>query len=205
MTVRPPRSVVESDASDMRFSSLNRTIHYWISIVFILPLFVISVTGALLQLKKHLAWVQPTEYAATPGTPTLSLRELVAVAGSAYPAIAEWDDAVRIEIRPKRNLAKVVAADDTEVQIDLGTGRVMQVAHRRSDWLESLHDGSWFGDAVKFGWFLPTAILLVVSVLTGGILFLLPYVRRRGRESRDRARAVEATARRAASKLSGVA
>lgn len=171
----------------MRFSSVNRKIHYWISIVVILPLLLVSITGALLQLKKHIAWVQPAEQASTPGEPVLTLLELVDVAGAAYPAIATWDDAVRIEIRPQRNLAKVVAGDDTEVQVDLGTGRVMQVAPRRSDWLETLHDGSWFGDAVKFGWFLPTAILLMLSTITGLVLFALPYVRRAGRSARHRA------------------
>lgn len=168
----------------MRFSSLNRKIHYWISIVLFLPLLVISVTGALLQLKKHIAWVQPTEQRAASGEPDLSLTGLVELAGRSHPGLTRWSDAARIEIRPQRNLAKVVGEDGVEVQIDLGRGVVLQVAERRSDWLESLHDGSWFGALVKFGWFLPTAILLLLSTLTGLVLFLLPYVRRGMRERR---------------------
>lgn len=169
----------------MRFSSLNRTIHYWISIVVIAPLMLVSLTGILLHVKKHLAWVQPTEHAATPGRPTMGMAELVDIAAAAHPGVGAWDEVARIEIRPRRNLAKVVGADDVEVQVDLGSGAVLQVAQRRSDWLESLHDGSFFGDVVKYGWFLPTAVLLLLSTLTGLVLFLLPYWRKAARRRRE--------------------
>lgn len=169
----------------MRFSALNRKIHYWLSIVLLLPLLVISVTGALLQLKKHIAWVQPTELRAGEGAPDLSLVGLVELAGTAHPPLSQWSDATRIEICPQRNLAKVVGEDGVEVQIDLGRGVVMQTAPRRSDWLEALHDGSWFGDWVKYGWFLPVAVLLLISTLTGLVLFALPYVRRVQRSRRE--------------------
>ena len=45
-----------------------------------------------------------------------------------------------------------------------------------SDWLESIHDGSIFGDGVKLGVFFPTAIGLVLLWLGGIWMFVWPYI-----------------------------
>ena len=76
-----------------------------------------------------------------------------------------------------------------EVQVDTGTGKVLQTAYRRSDTIEMLHDGSWFHDRVKLYVFLPVAFVLLGLWITGVYLFVLPYgVRwRRRRERRERA------------------
>ena len=51
--------------------------------------------------------------------------------------------------------------------------------YRRSDIIESIHDGSFFTDYVKFGWFLPTAVLLIVMSISGIYMFLLPLFMKR--------------------------
>ena len=53
--------------------------------------------------------------------------------------------------------------------------------YRRSDIIESVHDGSLFTDYVKFGWFLPTGILLIVLSISGIYMFLLPLMIRKKR------------------------
>jgi hypothetical protein len=96
--------------------------------------------------------------------------------------IRDWADIPRLEVRPARELIKVVSANGTEVQIDAATGRVLQVARRRSDLIESLHDGSWFHPAAKRWVFLPAGIGLLGLAVTGVYLFLLPIAaKRRGR------------------------
>ena len=58
------------------------------------------------------------------------------------------------------------------------------MAYRRSDLIESLHDGSFFGgDFAKLGVFLPTALVLCVLWGTGIYLFFLPYMVRRRRRA----------------------
>ena len=72
-------------------------------------------------------------------------------------------------------MLKVRCRNRWEIQIDTKTGDVLQVAYRRSDLIESLHDGSFFHDRVKLWVFLPSALALGVLWLTGIHLFLLPY------------------------------
>jgi membrane protein YdbS with pleckstrin-like domain len=61
------------------------------------------------------------------------------------------------------------------MQVDLQTGESLHVAYRRSDLIESLHDGSWFHDRAKMWIFLPAAVIVLILWLTGMYLFVLPY------------------------------
>ena len=45
------------------------------------------------------------------------------------------------------------------------------MAYRRSDFIESIHDGTYFHDMAKLGVFLPSAIILLVLWITGMYLF----------------------------------
>ncbi len=58
--------------------------------------------------------------------------------------------------------------------MDLATGDVLHSAYRRSDLIESLHDGSWFHDAAKLYVFLPVAVVVFGLWATGIYLFFLP-------------------------------
>ena len=71
---------------------------------------------------------------------------------------------------------KVRSNNRWEIQIDTHSGEVTQVAYRRSDLIEQIHDGSWFHDKVKLWIFLPSGIILFVLWITGFYMFLLPYI-----------------------------
>ena len=43
----------------------------------------------------------------------------------------------------------------------------------------SIHDGSFFSEIVKYGWFLPSGILLLALSLTGIYMFFIPILRKR--------------------------
>ncbi len=64
---------------------------------------------------------------------------------------------------------------------------LLQVAQRRSDLIESIHDGSWFHDLVKHWLFLPAAVVLLLLWLTGMFMFFHPIVVRRRRRRREAA------------------
>lgn len=160
----------------MRFNRLNRKTHYWLGAIVAVPLLIVISTGLLLQLKKHWRWVQPAEQRGTGTIPRLEFESILASVRQ-EPAFREigWDDINRLDIRPGRGVAKVLLDNGWEVQVDLGTGQVLQSAYRRSDWIEALHDGSFFGgDWAKLGIFLPSAVGLLVLLLTGLWLFYLP-------------------------------
>jgi len=160
-----------------------RKVHYWLSVFVMTPALVIFVTGILLQVKKHSDWIQPPLQKGSGDVPTLSFEQILESAQSVPElGVKGWSDIKRLDVRPGKGVTKIRGASDLEVQIDNSTGEVLQVAERRSDWIESLHDGSYFSNPVKYGIFLTTAVLLVVMLLTGVYLFFLPLVRKRGKK-----------------------
>jgi len=164
-----------------------RKSHRWGAIVIALPFLVVIVSGLLLQLKKDWAWVQPPSARGRGAAPTVTLEAILDAARSAPESgVQGWDDVDRLDVQPGRGIVKVQAHSRWEVQIDLQTAAVLQVAYRRSDIIEALHDGSWFHDRVKLWVFLPTACVVFGLWLTGVYLFFLPYA---VRWSRRRARA----------------
>jgi uncharacterized iron-regulated membrane protein len=173
------------------FNVLNRKIHYWASATVAIPLIVIIVTGLLLQAKKHSTWVQPPERRGTGKVPALSLHDVLerlkTVPGM---NVTSWDDVNRLDVRPGRGLVKAWLMNGYEVQLDLGTGHVLQTAYRRSDLIEASHDGSFFGgDWTKLGLFLPAGITLLLLWLGGLWMFWVPFAAK-WKRSAARARSV---------------
>lgn len=163
----------------MRAEVFWRKVHCWVSIVAALPLLVVAVTGILLQMKKDFAWVQPTEQAGSGAEPAVSFEQIFAACAAQPEAgVHSWTDIRRLDFRPNKGLIKVTVGDDREIQIDAATGRVLQVARRRSDLIEALHDGGWFGKAVKRWVFLPAGVGLAILCGTGVYLFALPRWKR---------------------------
>ena len=169
----------------MRAQKLFRRVHYWGAALAGIPVIVILSTGILLQLKKNMTWVQPTEERGSSGTPGVSFDQLLAIAQSIPAAqVRTWDDIPRIEGRPQKGLIKLVSANNHEIQIDLVTGAVLHAGHRRSDVIESIHDGSFFASFTKLGVFLPAGIVLFVLWCTGLYLFVLPFWSKRKQRAR---------------------
>jgi uncharacterized iron-regulated membrane protein len=170
----------------VKFNLLNRKIHYWLSIGVALPVLIVICSGLLLQVKKQSAWIQPTEQKGKSKTANLSLPQILEIAKTVPEAeIKTWDDISRLDVRPSRGILKVSAKNHWEIQIDTETGAILQTAYRRSDIIESIHDGSFFHDYVKLWIFLPSGIILLILWITGMYLFILPiWVKRRRRESK---------------------
>lgn len=165
---------------------LFRRVHYWASLPVALPLLVIIATGLVLQFKKSLPWVQPPERRGQATAPALSMPEILDISRTVPAAsIRTWEDVYRLELRPNRGLVKVVAANRTEIQMCAATGAVLQVAHRRSDLIEALHDGSWFHPLVKSWLFIPSGVVLLGLLLTGVYLFFVPILAKRRRARRN--------------------
>lgn len=165
----------------MRTIVLNRKLHYWLSFALAIPLLVIIASGILLQLKKDWDWVQPPEKRGGCKVPAISFDQMLqALRAQPSLAVEGWQDINRIDVRPSRCMAKVRLQDDWEVQVDLETGLILQTAYRRSDWIESIHDGSFFaGDWTKLGLFLPAGIVLLFLWLSGLWMFYQPFAARR--------------------------
>ena len=136
-------------------------------------------SGIILQLKKQSNWIQPNVEVTSSSKPTMLQSYLDAVSTVKEANISSWDDIERIDIRPDKGIAKIKSKNNWEIQIDIETTEIYAKNYRRSDIIESIHDGSFFSEVVKYGWFLPSGILLLILSLTGIYMFFIPILRRR--------------------------
>ena len=158
-------------------TTLNRKIHHWVSIAIALPLAIVLVTGVLLLLKKDLHWIQPPTTKGEQKGLALEFDQILVIARTVPEAgIETWADVDRLDVRPGKGMLKLRAENSWEIQIDANSGRVLQVAYRRSDLIESIHDGSFFGDYAKLWIFLPAALIVIGLWITGMVLFFHPYL-----------------------------
>ncbi|MEE2565655.1 PepSY domain-containing protein [Hyphobacterium marinum] len=177
----------------MKISKLLRDIHHWASPFVMLPLGIMIIAGIFLMLKKDIDWIQPPSQRSahvTTDAPDTSLAALYAAA-SAIPEleIEAWDQFDRIDIQSDRGIAKFIAPNRWEAQIDLVSLEVLSLEYRRSDLFEQIHDGSFFADWVKTFVFLPVGVILLVLWGTGIWLFFDPHIKRWLRKRRRATRA----------------
>ena len=136
-------------------------------------------SGIMLQLKKQSNWIQPNVEVTSSSKPIMLQSYLDAVSTVKEANISSWDDIERIDIRPDKGIAKIKSKNNWEIQIDIETTEIYAKNYRRSDIIESIHDGLFFSEVVKYGWFLPSGILLLILSLTGIYMFFIPILRRR--------------------------
>jgi hypothetical protein len=128
--------------------------------------------------KKNIDWIQPpTRDGNQNNHPTISFDNILSAATKARDAnIKNWDDIERLDVRLDKGLVKVKAKNHWEVQIDTYTGAIIQVAYRRSDIIEDIHDGSWFHKNIKYWLFFPSGISLLIVWGTGFYMIVLPFI-----------------------------
>jgi len=150
--------------------------HKWVGIVSALLLINVSVTGLLLLEKKKLAWLQPPTQIGAPGTEAdfITIQELLtSVAQLEHPDFPDAAAIDRVDFRPGKRVFKVRSQHhNAEIQVDAINGSILSVAPRRSDLIETLHDGSWFAPWMH-GVLMPlAAIANFLLVITGLYLWL---------------------------------
>lgn len=169
----------------MRLSIVSRRLHRWGAIAVGLPFALVIASGLLLQVKKQVPWVQPPEQRVDAPVPQVTFEQVMAAVQAVPEAgVGSWEDIDRVDVRPAKGILKVVTKTRWELQLALDDARVLQSTYRRSDLIEQLHDGSFFGDRAKLLIFLPTGIIVFGLWLTGLYLFALPILTRRRRAAR---------------------
>ena len=164
----------------IRWMKFNRKTHYWGAAVCSIPALIVIVTGILLLLKKQSDWIQPPTIKGDTRVPTLSFDEILTTSKGVEEAeISSWDDIHLLDVRPGKGLIKVRTKSSWEIQIDQQSGKVVSSAYRRSDLIESIHDGSFFHDRAKLWVFLPSALVMLVLWITGIYLFIKPLLARK--------------------------
>ena len=175
--------------------SLNRStrkLHRWGAILTLLPLLVVISTGILLQVKKESTWIQPATAVGTEGDPLADWETILqTVKQNPKSEVASWQDINRLDVRPNKGIVKVQCSNRWEIQIDLITGAEVASNYRRSDLIESLHDGSFFHEQAKLWVFLPNGLILLGLWFTGAYLWWLPFRAKRIQKKRKQQKILE--------------
>ncbi len=162
--------------------------HKWAGLSAALIFAMIGITGFLLLIKKDFDWVQPPTQRGEAGSPAefLTLDEILTrVYAQGHPELTRLADVDRIDFRPGKHVHKVRSKrGHLEIQVCAVTGEILSVAVRRSDWIESLHDGSFFAGWVHDYVMPVVAITLLFLTISGFWIWLAPILwkRRRRRE-----------------------
>jgi uncharacterized iron-regulated membrane protein len=161
---------------DINLRKDSRKLHRWGAILVALPFIIVLISGLFLQVKKEFGWIQPPSQSGSAVGASVPLDSVLAVAKS-IPELetSKWTDIDRLDVRPDDGIIKIRGTNGWEAQIDSHSGDILQVAQRRSDIIESIHDGSWFHDKAKLWIFLPSAVVVTILWLTGIYLFFYPY------------------------------
>ena len=150
---------------------LSRSLHLWLSLVIFIPVVIVIGSGLLLQVKKEFDWIQPPTQKLQSAAPSISFDDVLSAVQKVPQAnIQTWGDIDRLDVRPSKGIIKVRGRNHWEVQISASTAEVLQVAYRRTDTIEAIHDGSWFFEGAKLWLFLPVAIVLFILWLTGLVM-----------------------------------
>lgn len=160
----------------LRWHKWSRRTHFWGASFIAVPFLIILVSGTLLQLKKEFRWIQPSMNFGSGQIPSIPFDRILEITQTIPEAqVSHWQDVDRIDVRPQDGIMKVLSKNHWEIQLDHQTGKVLQVAYRRSDLIESIHDGSFFHKKVKRYVFLPVATILLLMWTTGIYMFVLPF------------------------------
>lgn len=135
----------QKTATVVERTRLYRKLHKWVAVPLFAFMFLMGLTGLLLGWKKHTGLLPPTaKGGSSEAAAWLHVDSLQRIA-QAYAADSLHKSTAieRIDIRPKKGIAKIVFADHfSELQLDCSTGEILSVNARYSDILEKIHDGS---------------------------------------------------------------
>jgi uncharacterized iron-regulated membrane protein len=126
-----------------------RSVHRKFGIALFAFFFIVGVTGLLLGWKKHSGGIiqaKSQQGTSADFSKWLSLQELNDIAEQVLKDSAGQDfsaEVDRIDIRKDKGIVKFNYLNHfSEIQLDGATGKVLSVNHRRSDFIEKIHDGS---------------------------------------------------------------
>ncbi|MEL6939497.1 MAG: PepSY-associated TM helix domain-containing protein [Cyanobacteria bacterium J06598_1] len=143
--------------------------HYWLGWVVLVPWAFVIASGLLLQVRYEVPWVMPPLQSGASTVPQMEFVQVLATAQQTPDAgVSAWKDVWRMYVYPNEGVTTIRAKNKQEIQVDSQTGEVLQVATRRTDWLEDVHEGKWMGLNLKL--FLPVHILSLFLWLTGTIV-----------------------------------
>ncbi len=138
----------------------------------------VIVSGLALQVRYEVPWVLPTVHPGQGTIPTMEFADMLAKAQQEPTyGVTSWKDVWRVYVYPNRGISTIRAKNRWEFQFDSARHDIVQIAVRRTDLIEDIHEGKLFGLGENLWLFLPIHILSIALWCTGTIC-ALPQRRR---------------------------
>ena len=149
----------------------NRRWHRRISIFIALPFFITLTTGILLITRSINPWLTPVE-SATHAELMLSFPQILeAVKNVPEANIHAWADIASIQAQPKTGVIRVRTKDRWEIALDGASGAIVGSGPHKVGMLMAWHEGAYFGDIVRYGIFLPSALAVLFLLISGVVIY----------------------------------
>lgn len=160
-----------------------RAAHKVAGLVGSLFLILIGITGFVLALKSVVPSIRiPTQK----GTEIASPAELIhpslafeAAFSQGIPELKSVDDVDRFELHAGKNVYKIHSKEGYhEVQVDAGTAKVLSVGKRNDQFMEDVHDLSFFHPTLRETLLPVVAVCLTLLGFSGLVIYFIPVIRR---------------------------
>ncbi len=143
----------------------KRELHRKISLLILLPLTVIVLTGFILQLRNQFEWIQPSTVSGESAAGEVISYSSILKELSLDPKLVE-----QMIYRPSKKNVAIRLVTGEEIQLDAFSGKVLKRAQRRTNFLIDLHQGSILGPLGQYGLYLLSALGLIFLLITGAML-----------------------------------
>jgi uncharacterized iron-regulated membrane protein len=151
-----------------------RKYHRIISLIIVLPFAVVLLSGLVLQLRQQFEVIQPkaVKMERMPNLPMLTFEEIFQFANTDQKEIDQ------VILKPQKFHLAIRLKNGDEIQMHPQTGEILKSAHRYTNILIEIHQGSLMGPWAQYLIFLPTAVGVLFLMVSG--LMIYPWRRRRG-------------------------
>lgn len=156
-----------------------RKLHRVIGLLITIPMLITICTGLLLIMRSYIPWVQPKTIKQEIPKTWLSLESTTKLLiANPKTLVKEWSDIKYFKITPSKGVIQVRTKQGLQIQLNGETGKVLEIAPRRTTFLVKLHEGSYWSPQVRDFIVMPSAVGLLLLVLSGLVLLFKHFQRK---------------------------
>lgn len=157
-----------------------RKFHRVVGILVFIPILITVCTGLMLILRSYFPWVQPKTIKQEIPKVWLSLEDTKKIlVSNPKTLVKDWKDIGYFKITPSKGIIQVRTKQGLQIQLNGETGKILEIAPRRTSFIVSLHEGSYWSPKVRDFVVMPSAFGLLLLLLTGVLLVFKPLFKRR--------------------------
>ncbi|MCO4781754.1 MAG: PepSY domain-containing protein [Candidatus Cloacimonetes bacterium] len=156
-----------------------RKLHRVIGLLVTIPMIITICTGLMLIMRSYFPWVQPKTIKQEIPKTWLSLEATTKLlVANPKTQVKDWSDISYFKITPSKGVIQVRTKQGLQVQMNGETGKILEIAPRRTSLIVKIHEGSYWSPKVRDFIVMPSAFGLLLLALSGLLLLFKHFTRR---------------------------